>query len=178
MIVQICSQASRNSAYKLTISRFCVFAFPKLPPTYLGPTFAGSHPLPRKYSRTAPVEAATADTSRTSPSSKASSSSESTVGNGTEVPKVKTVRIVFVESDDRKKTVRAEIGKHLLDVAHSNNVDLEGACGGELSCSTCHLIFEPRIYAKLPPKTDEEQDMLDLAHAVTETYVLSFLVFL
>lgn len=63
------------------------------------------------------------------------------------------------------------IGKHLLDVAHDNNVELEGACGGELACSTCHLIFEQRIYDTLPPKLDDEEDMLDLAFAVTETYV-------
>jgi ferredoxin len=63
------------------------------------------------------------------------------------------------------------VGKHLLDVAHDNHVELEGACGGELSCSTCHLIFEPHVYEKLTPKLDDEQDMLDLAFGVTETYV-------
>jgi ferredoxin-2, mitochondrial len=85
--------------------------------------------------------------------------------------KVKTVPITFVEADGKEKTVPAELGKNLLDVAHDHHVDLEGACGGELSCSTCHLIFETDIYEKLPPKLDDEQDMLDLAFAVTETYV-------
>ena len=82
-----------------------------------------------------------------------------------------TVPLTFVESDGRERLVQAEIGKHLLDVAHDNHVELEGACGGELSCSTCHLIFEPHIYEKLTPKLDDEQDMLDLAFGVTETYV-------
>jgi len=44
-----------------------------------------------------------------------------------------------------------------------------GACGGELACSTCHLIFEKEIYDTLPEKEDEEDDMLDLAFEVTET---------
>jgi ferredoxin-2, mitochondrial len=44
-----------------------------------------------------------------------------------------------------------------------------GACGGELACSTCHLIFEPKIYDTLPEKDDEEDDMLDLAFGVSET---------
>jgi ferredoxin len=44
-----------------------------------------------------------------------------------------------------------------------------GACGGELACSTCHLVFEKEIYDTLPPKTDEEEDMLDLAFELTET---------
>ena len=44
-----------------------------------------------------------------------------------------------------------------------------GACGGELACATCHLIFEQEIYAKLPEKIEEEDDMLDLALGLTET---------
>ena len=81
-----------------------------------------------------------------------------------------TVPITFVEADGTERKVTASIGKNLLEVAHDNNVELEGACGGELACSTCHLIFEPSIYATLPPKLDDEEDMLDLAFAVTATY--------
>lgn len=44
-----------------------------------------------------------------------------------------------------------------------------GACGAELACSTCHLIFEKEMYDKLPGMTEEEEDMLDLAFEVTET---------
>ena len=44
-----------------------------------------------------------------------------------------------------------------------------GACGGELACSTCHLVFDQEVYDTLPPKSDEEEDMLDLAFELTET---------
>ena len=47
--------------------------------------------------------------------------------------------------------------------------DVSGACGGELACSTCHLIFDQEVYDTLPPKSDEEEDMLDLAFELTET---------
>jgi ferredoxin len=46
---------------------------------------------------------------------------------------------------------------------------MTGACGGELACSTCHLIFEQHIYDSLPAMEDEEEDMLDLAFEVTKT---------
>jgi ferredoxin len=49
------------------------------------------------------------------------------------------------------------------------SLDLSGACGGELACSTCHLIFDQRTFDSLPPMCDDEQDMLDLAFDVTET---------
>lgn len=56
-----------------------------------------------------------------------------------------------------------------MTTAHDNDIELEGACGGELACSTCHLIFDPEIYDSLPEKEDEEDDMLDLAFEVTDT---------
>lgn len=46
-----------------------------------------------------------------------------------------------------------------------------GACGGELACSTCHVVFDPALYAKLPAKKEEEEDMLDLAWGLTDTCV-------
>ena len=54
-------------------------------------------------------------------------------------------------------------------MAHDNNIELEGACGGELACATCHLIFEQDMYDTLPEKLDEEDDMLDLAYELTDT---------
>ena len=45
---------------------------------------------------------------------------------------------------------------------------LSGACGGELACSTCHLVFDRDVYDTLPPKSDEEEDMLDLAFELTD----------
>ena len=40
-----------------------------------------------------------------------------------------TVAITYVEADGTEKEVQAEIGKNLLDVAHENNIELEGASG-------------------------------------------------
>jgi ferredoxin len=28
-------------------------------------------------------------------------------------------------------------------VAHEHDIDIEGACGGECACSTCHVLLEP-----------------------------------
>jgi ferredoxin len=80
-----------------------------------------------------------------------------------------TVCFSYILRNGEEKQVEAVVGMHLLDVAHDNNIELEGACGGELACATCHLVFEPEIYASLPKKEEEEDDMLDLAFGLTET---------
>ena len=75
----------------------------------------------------------------------------------------------FEESNDLRVEVEAPIGKKVLDVALENNIDIEGACGGELACSTCHVIVPKDVYDKLPAKKIEEEDMLDLAWGVSDT---------
>jgi ferredoxin len=50
-----------------------------------------------------------------------------------------------------------------------------GACGGSTACSTCHVIVEDDdMYNMIPEPSDDENDMLDLAFGLTETYVLFF----
>ena len=78
-------------------------------------------------------------------------------------------RMVFIERDGKRKEVEAPLGLSLLEIAHRNKVDLEGACEGSLSCSTCHVIVEPEWYDLLPEASEDEEDMLDLAFGLTET---------
>lgn len=40
------------------------------------------------------------------------------------------VKVTFIDSMGVEKTVDAVIGRNLLEVAHDNNIELEGACGG------------------------------------------------
>lgn len=81
----------------------------------------------------------------------------------------KTIKVVFVKPGGEKVTVDAKIGDSMLEVAHANKIDVEGACGGETACSTCHIILKPEVYSKLPPASEAEEDMLDLATGLTKT---------
>ena len=67
------------------------------------------------------------------------------------------------------KEVRAEPGQRLLDVAWDARQPLEGACEGVMACSTCHVIVAREDFAKLPPASEEEEDLLDIAAHVTRT---------
>lgn len=67
------------------------------------------------------------------------------------------------------KTVTAKKGETLLDVARRFNINLTGACEGNCACSTCHIIFDKNVYTKLPPPSEEEEDMLELAFGLTPT---------
>lgn len=67
------------------------------------------------------------------------------------------------------KEVEAQSGLRLLDVAWAARQPLEGACEGVMACSTCHVIVDPDDFAKLPPASEEEEDLLDLAAHASRT---------
>ncbi|GMI22668.1 hypothetical protein TeGR_g13534, partial [Tetraparma gracilis] len=57
---------------------------------------------------------------------------------------------------------------NLLELAHQNSIELEGACGGELACSTCHCLLPEDLFEELGEMEEEEEDMLDLAYGRVE----------
>jgi 2Fe-2S ferredoxin len=78
-------------------------------------------------------------------------------------------KIIFIEKDGNRKEIDAQNGLSVLEIAHQNNIDLEGACEGSLACSTCHVIIDQKYFDNLKEATEEEEDMLDLAFGLTHT---------
>jgi len=78
-------------------------------------------------------------------------------------------KMVFIERDGKRKEVDAPVGMTILDIAHCNDIDIEGACEGSLACSTCHVIVDKDWYGRLEDPSDDEEDMLDLAFGLTPT---------
>ncbi|GKB96886.1 2Fe-2S ferredoxin isoform X2, partial [Tanacetum coccineum] len=80
------------------------------------------------------------------------------------------ITVTFVDKDGEETQIKVPVGMNMLEAAHQNDIELEGACEGSLACSTCHVIvMDVEQYNKLEEPTDEENDMLDLAFGLTET---------
>lgn len=77
--------------------------------------------------------------------------------------------VTFIYPDGSEKTFDAPNGISVLEVAHKNDVPLEGACEGSLACSTCHVIVDQEYFDQLPEPSENEEDMLDLAFELTHT---------
>ena len=78
-------------------------------------------------------------------------------------------KMVFIERDGARREVDAPLGLSVLEIAHKNDVDIEGACEGSLACSTCHVIVDTDWYELLKDASEDEEDMLDLAFGLTAT---------
>jgi ferredoxin len=85
----------------------------------------------------------------------------------------------FISADgNEEQEVLAAAGTRLLDVAQNAGQPLEGTCEGQMACSTCHVIVDAGDFARLPPASEEEEDMLDLAAHVTRHSRLSCQIWL
>jgi 2Fe-2S ferredoxin len=78
-------------------------------------------------------------------------------------------KVIFITPKEERIVIDAPEGLSLLEIAHQNAIDLEGACEGSLACSTCHVIVEREWYDILPEASEDEEDMLDLAFGLTRT---------
>ncbi len=78
-------------------------------------------------------------------------------------------KLIFIERDGTRREVDAPLGLSVLEIAHKNGIDIEGACEGSLACSTCHVIVDLEWYDLLKEASDDEEDMLDLAFGLTAT---------
>ncbi len=78
-------------------------------------------------------------------------------------------KITFISPDGNRLEIDAPVGLSVLEIAHRNNVNLEGACEGSLACSTCHVIVDTEHFDLLGEASEEEEDMLDLAFGLAHT---------
>lgn len=77
-------------------------------------------------------------------------------------------KITFLPNSDlcpEGKTVEAEEGESILEVALRNDIEIEHACEMSCACSTCHCIVR-KGFDSLEESDEQEDDMLDKAWGV------------
>lgn len=60
----------------------------------------------------------------------------------------------------------------VMDLAGGAGIDIDHSCGGVCACATCH-VYVTKGLTSCPGATDDEEDMLDTARAVTTESRLS-----
>ena len=69
--------------------------------------------------------------------------------------------VTFVSHDGQKHEAPIEEGQSLMQVATNNAVPgIDGDCGGEAACGTCHVIVDPQWSEQVGLSGPEEEEML------------------
>ena len=72
-------------------------------------------------------------------------------------------RVVFIRADGVEREVDVPLGMSLMDGARQAGVEgIEGDCGGNLSCATCHVYVEEDRLSQLNSMATMEDEMLEV----------------
>lgn len=84
------------------------------------------------------------------------------------------VKVTVVNRAGQESEVEAEEGLSLMEVIRDNGFDeLLALCGGCCSCATCHVHVDPGFLDALPPRSEDEEDLLESSDHKTEQSRLS-----
>jgi 2Fe-2S ferredoxin len=82
--------------------------------------------------------------------------------------------VIVTTREGEVREVEGEIGLSVMEVLRDNGIDeILALCGGCCSCATCHVHVDPEFAAKLPPMSEDENDLLDSSSDRDETSRLS-----
>ena len=73
-------------------------------------------------------------------------------------------KIVFTEPGGGRREINAPLGLTLMEAARQNGVQgVVALCGGACMCATCHVYVDPKWLARLEPREEMEDGMLETA---------------
>ncbi len=71
-------------------------------------------------------------------------------------------KLNIVTREGEEKTVESEDGLSVMEAIRDGGIDeLLALCGGCCSCATCHVYVDESFVDKLPPMSEDEDDLLD-----------------
>ena len=83
-------------------------------------------------------------------------------------------KIKYIEHNGKEHEVEVPEGWSVMEGAVKNLIPgIDADCGGAWACATCHVYVEELWLAKLSPKEDMEETMLDFAQDLTANSRLS-----
>ena len=83
-------------------------------------------------------------------------------------------KLIVVDRAGTEKTIDAQTGLTLMEAIRDNGFDeLLALCGGCCSCATCHVYVDPAFADKLPPMSEDENDLLESSDHRNDTSRLS-----
>lgn len=69
--------------------------------------------------------------------------------------------IHVTDRDGGEHELEAPNGAPLMETLRDQDMDVEGVCGGQCACGTCHVYVDPEWLDSLEPMGDDEEMMLE-----------------
>ena len=83
------------------------------------------------------------------------------------------MKLYVTDHDGNVHQIEGVDGWQLMEAIRDEGMQIKAECGGACACATCHVYVDEDWKDKVPEKSEEEMDMLDLAFDVQENSRLS-----
>ena len=83
------------------------------------------------------------------------------------------MNVTVTDRDGAAHRLAAEEGGKLMEVIREAGLPIRAECGGNCICSTCHVYVDEAWIDRLPARSNDEVETLDLAVEVRPTSRLS-----
>jgi 2Fe-2S ferredoxin len=72
------------------------------------------------------------------------------------------VKLLVTTREGNTREIQGEVGLSAMEVIREGGFDeLLALCGGCCSCATCHVHIDPAFADRIPPMSEDEDDLLD-----------------
>jgi 2Fe-2S ferredoxin len=83
-------------------------------------------------------------------------------------------KLIVVTREGDAREIEGDVGLSVMEVIRDAGVDeLLALCGGCCSCATCHVHVDPAFVDRLPPMSEDENDLLAISDDRDDTSRLS-----
>lgn len=70
-------------------------------------------------------------------------------------------KVLVTDRDGNRHELEAPDGEPLMETLRDEDMGVEGICGGQCACGTCHVYVDAEWIDRLPPMSEDEQMMLE-----------------
>ena len=83
------------------------------------------------------------------------------------------MKIIATDRNGKEHIIEGRNDWSVMEILRDAGLPIAAECGGACACATCHVYVGEEWLDKLPPRSDAETDMLDMALAVEPNSRLS-----
>jgi len=70
-------------------------------------------------------------------------------------------KVMIKTRDGEEVELQGDVGHSLMETIRNNGIsELQAMCGGCCSCATCHVYIDPAFADHIPPRSEDEDDLL------------------
>jgi 2Fe-2S ferredoxin len=70
------------------------------------------------------------------------------------------MNVIVTDQTGQEHELEGLDGWRLMEVIRDWGLDIKAECGGSCTCATCHVWVDQQWFDRLPPRGDDEEDLI------------------